>query len=226
MTDQLVDLEAEASLESYVNAVADEAAAAMKPTTGTQRKAALVAALDQGDIDHMMALQEKMTTAIDTILANKIDLDALGLLTPAELFDFMVEFLDQREIKELLEIRYKMLRAAVYAHLNEVHKNNGVADPEHTPGEVPVPKLGKKFVRRGGRAKAALDKVKLKAELGEDRWGQVCKAEIVPAVPEHIEYRLDEDALLGLVRQDPSVLEIFRKCVTPGSYGTPSFHVL
>ena len=204
----------------------DEAAqAAPKPPTGAQRKAALQQVIDQNDLDKMLELQEKLEQIIDTILANKIDLDHLGMLTPAELYDFMVEYLAEREVKELLEIRYQMLRAAVFAHITAVNAVEKIADPEHTPGEAPVEKLRKKFVRQGGRMKAILDRNELAKQLGEQRWKQICKAHVIPAQPERVEYHLDEEAMVALVQQDPAVMEIFRACVTSGGYGVASLHV-
>ena len=223
MTD-FVDLEVEAA--AMLQSLIDEAAqGAPKPPTGAERKAALTEAIRQSHVDKLLALQETMTGVIDRILANKIITEHLGLLTPAELYDLMTELLDENRAKELLEIRYQMIRTAIFAHITEDNRLKGLSDPEHTPGEAPVPELRKRFTREGGKAKAALDYAKLAKKLGKKRWNDVSKAVVVPAVPEHVEYVLDEERIVGLVQRDPKVLELFRECVIPGGYGTPRFYV-
>lgn len=223
MTDIIEALEAGDQLQSLM----DEALSVVptKGLSGIQRKQAHQVAIESVDDGHLLNLMDKMTKAIDQILANKIDLAHLSTLSPEELHSLMVEFLDQRDIKELIEVRYNMIRAAVFGHITAINKAKGTKDPEFAPDNVPVEDLGKKFVRQGGKAKAILDYDKLRELLGPERWEQVCKAEIKPAVPEHVEYKIDNDAMLKLVMQDPSVLEQFRECVIPGPRTPLSFHV-
>ena len=137
----------------------------------------------------------------------------------------MVELLDQKDVKRLLEVRYAMIRAAIFAHITEANRAKGLADPERAPGEAAVPTLGKKFTREGGRLKATLDHDKLRKALGARRWKKVTNEVTVPAVEEHTELVLDEDKILELVRKDPTVLELFRDCVTADRYTPQSFHV-
>ena len=159
------------------------------------------------------------------ILANKNITETLGTLSEAELLALMEELEDEQRVKELLELRYQAIRSAVFAHITETHRANGVSDPDHTPGEAPVPAMGKRFTREGGKAKADLDRELLAKKLGKQRWAEVCKKVVVPAVAEHVEYVLDEERIVALVQRDPEVLEIFRSCVVPGKYGAARFHV-
>lgn len=224
MTDSIIEaIEAGATLQSLL----DEAVSIVptKSLTGVQRKEAHQLAIENADPGHLLDLADKMSKAVEKILANKIDLNHLGTLSPEELRAFMIEYLDQRDIQELLKVRYEMIRAAVFGHITALNKAEGTKDPEFDPREVPVQDLGKKFVRQGGKAKAVLDNEKLREVLGQQRWEQVCKAVTVPAVPEHVEYHLDHDAMLELVVQDPAVLEQFRECITPGPRTPVSFHV-
>ena len=224
MTADFIDLDAEAaaSLQSLIDAAAE---AGPKPPTGAERKAALADAIAQSNIDKLMALQEKMSGIMGRILANKNITETLGTLSEAELFALMEELEDEQRVKELLELRYQMIRTAVFTHITETHRAKGVPDPEHTPGEAPVPALRKRFTREGGKAKAQLDKELLAKKLGNQRWAEVCKKVVVPAVAEHVEYVLDDERMVALVQRDPEVMEIFRSCVVPGKYGTARFHV-
>lgn len=205
-------LEDAASLQSLIDAAAEPEAT----PSGKARSAAISAAITEGDLDELMSIQERLGGMVAQILENKIDVENLGQLDDAQLLSTMKELLDQKDIKRLIEVRYDMIRSAVFAHITETNRAMGVPDPEHSPGEAPVQPLGKKFVREGGRIKAHLNHALLREKLGEKVWEQVCKAEVVPAVPEHIEYHLDEDALLKMVVNNPHLLQVFKKCVTTG----------
>lgn len=184
--------------------------------TSVSRKAAALAAFTDGDEDYLAELPERMTSAAEHILANRIDLDNLSILTHDELRDLMMETLDERDIVEPLQKRREMIKAALFAHITELHRLKGTPNPESAPGEAPVPELGMKFVKqRSGKATLSTDT--LAERLGQKRWEQVRKAVVVPAVPEHTEYRLDHDAMMKLVLDDPEVMEIFRECVNPGT---------
>ena len=221
MTADFIDLDSEAAatLQSLIDAAAE---AGPKPPTGVERKAALAEAIRQSNIDKLMALQEKTTGIVGRIVANKSITESLGRLSEAELLALMEELEVEQRVKELLELRYQMIRTAVFAHITETHRANGVEDPDHTPGEAPVPAMGKRFTREGGKAKAQLDKELLASKLGEKRLAEVSRTVVIP---EHVEHVLDEERMLALVQRDPEVMEIFRSCVVPGKYGAPRFHI-
>jgi hypothetical protein len=221
----ILDLDTGATLQSLIDAAAEDDAPISQ--TGVARSAEIQAAIDTTNIDELLALQDKLSGIIDTIIANKIDLDHLGLLTPAELYSFGAELVDQKDLKRLIDVRYPMLRAAFYAHIDADHRIKKVKDPTHTPGEVAVPKLGKRFVRQGGKAKKVLDFEKLAKVLGKKRWAQVYKTKTVPAqiIAAHTEEYLDETALAKLVQENPKVLKMIEKCVVTAGYGQVSFHV-
>jgi hypothetical protein len=214
------ELEGVASLQALLNQAASEKAT--DRSTGVKRKAAHRRAIEDTDISHLLDLQDKAKLAIYQMTNNKIDLDEPHLLADPELMALMVEYLDQRDIKELLEVRYAMIREAIFAHIDKLNEADEVKDPEHAPREVPVPELNKKWTREGGRIKAGLDKDKLAELLGPERWKQVCKAIIIP---EHVEYQLDEDALVNMVSEHPETMELIRDCVIAGGYTPMSLHV-
>lgn len=215
----LEDIEIASTLQGLIDAAAE---ALPSIPTGTARKAEIAAALDNGDLDELIALQEKLEGIIDRILDNKIDLTDTEPLTATELYNLMVERLDQADVQRLLEIRYQMIRARVFAHITAVHRLNDVPDPEHAPGEAPVPELKKRFTREGGRGKATLDFTRLAEMLGPERSERVFRTEVIP---EHTETRLDEDALLALVAEEPALLMTIKDCVVPGGYRTARFHI-
>ena len=114
-----------------------------------------------------------MVGIVGQIVANTIDPDNLGPRNDGQLESLMVELLDQKDVKRLLEVRYAMIRAAIFAHITEANRPRSIADPERAPGEAAVPALGKKFTREGGRLKATLDPDKLRTALGARRWEKV-----------------------------------------------------
>lgn len=198
-----------------------------KRLTAAQRKDAHRNMLQQFDLDKLLAMQEKMVQAIDRMTANQIDLDTPGVLTPAKAEELMAEFLDQVDIKELLEVRRDMIRAVIFAHLTEEAARAGDPEPEYAPGAVPVPALGKKFVREdGGRGAPRIDETLFREALGSG-WEQAYQVEIVPEqiIPEHVSYTLDPQKVMAMAERDPAVLEALRKSLIPGARRTPRFTV-
>lgn len=196
-----------------------DAAAEMTPPetkTGVARKIEIAEALltPSGGITHLVELQDKMSDLIERMLGNPLDLSSeAGELTPDELYDLMLEHLDRKDIERLLDVRHKMMKARIFAHIEAVNRTKGVEDPEHAPGEAPVPKLGKRFTREGGKAKATLDHSLLAIRLGPEVAKQVFRTVTTTKVV------LDEDALLGMVRENPALLDEIKDCVVPGEYG-------
>lgn len=216
------EMEAQAQLQQWMESVATPLPHEKK-LSAEQRQQALAAAITETDIDRLLDLQDKMKQAIDQITATNFDPDTQ--LTEAQLENLMQGWLDHQEIKDLLTVWYAMIRTRVFAHITEVNAIKGFEDPEIAPGEVPVPSMGRKFVRQGGKAQFDLDEEKLAEKLGPNYWKKVRKAVLVPAVPEHIEYHLDHNAMVELVNEDPTVMEVFRECVVTGKRSTISFHV-
>jgi hypothetical protein len=215
------ELDAAATLQALMDQAVETATA----PSGKARSAQIAAAITDKDVSELLALQEKMVGIVGQIVANTIDPDHLGQRDDGQLESLMVELLDQKDVERLLKVRYAMIRAAIFAHINEANKAKGLVDPELAPGEAEVPTMGKKFTREGGRIKATLDHDKLRKALGVRRWKKICNEVTVPAVAEHTELVPDEDKILELVRKDPKVLELFRDCVSATTRTPQSFHV-
>lgn len=213
-------------MESMVDQIiADEGPG--KKLTAAQRKDSHRNMLDKFDIDKLLAMQEKMSQAIDRMTANQIDPEDPGVLTPEKAEELMIELLDQTDIKELLEVRRELIRSAVFAHITEEAQRSGVADPEFATGIVPVPGLGKKFVREGGgRAAPVLDETLFREALGAD-WEKVYDVQVIPeqVIPERIEYTLDPEKVMKMAENDPRLLEALRKSLIPGDRRTPRFTI-
>lgn len=176
------------------------------PVNAEGRKQALADAISETDIDKLLDLNEKLGQVINQITAN--DLSEYGdVLTPEQAHALMTEHLDQEEIRELLDIRKKMRKAAIFRHIT------ACVNDEFGDGEVPVPELKKKFVRQGGKVKYVVDERVLSDKLGPDRVRRVYKTTFVPA---SVKFDLDHDALAVLAQEDPEVMEIIRECVVPG----------
>lgn len=213
--DQAQSME-EAEAASSLQSLIDQAAEIVEPRqSGTERKAEIAAAFVTSDLHQFVEMQAILERLLDRMLANIIGPEDDGLLTPAELYDHMLEHLDRKETERLLEVRHKMVRTRLFAHITEENRRKGVADPEHTPGEAAVPKLRKRFVREGGKAKATLDHVKFAEKLSDEQVEAVFRTVDIPAQTRTV---LDEDALMKLVGENPGVLDVIRDCIVPGGY--------
>lgn len=204
---------------------APPAPASSRSTVAT-RKAAQRKAIEEFDLDRLIALQDKMKKIIDVLTANELD-SGTAVLSAEKAQALMAEFLDVREIAELLDVRKEMIREAVFAHLDALAEARGEPDPANTNGALEVPELGKKFCREGtGYGTPVVDEQRLQALLG-DRWLDACDEEVVPEVyiPERIEYRLSVEKVLDMARRDPAVLEALRSCLVPGKRKTPRMTV-
>lgn len=224
MTDQMVwkpneSLEADPLTEMLDQVGQDKA----PKLTTAQRQTLQYKAIQQKDIEHLFKLQAKVGEWVSHIAAN-------GALQPADLTedklaDLVDEFGVLKELKDVYDVRYQMIRTLIFAAITERLAANNVADPVHAPGDIPVPPRGKRFVRQGGKAKVTLDKTALRDKLGPERWERVCKAVVVPAVPEHAEESFDQDVLFDLVAEDPAVMELIRECAVVSGHTPSSFHV-
>lgn len=214
-------------LDVLQSEVLAESPPAPRGLTAAQRKDSHRAMLGSFDLDRLLEMQEKMASAIDRMTANVIDPDNPGRLTPDKAEELMAELLDQTDIKDLLEVRRELIRAAVFAHLTEEARAEGKDDPEYQPGYVPVPGLSRKFTREGGaRSAPKIDEDLLREGMG-DRWEEAYRVEVIPAqvIPEHTERTLDLEKLMELANSDPAVLEVLRKALVPGERTTPRFFV-
>lgn len=218
----LEELDEAATLQSILDYAVESAP---REPSAKDRSSEIEKAITDQDAKKLAEIQDRLTTVVSHILNNHIDLDNLQPCTPEQLHHLMAELLDQKDIKRLVEVRYKMLRAQVFHHITETNRAKGIADPEWAPGEAFVPEVGKKFTREGGRIKGQLDQKALMEALGPERWRRVTTLKSIPAVPAHTVEELDEDKVLQLIKDDPSVLEVIGGCVVPGGRTTQSFHV-
>lgn len=210
------DLETAATLQSLIDAYSEALPAAAK--TGTQRSKEIQAAIDSNNVDQFMTLQQRLTGILQQIVSNNIDLDNLGALTDEQIVSFTQELLDNKDIELLGKVRYEMLREAFFAHITAMNEAKGLQNPEHTPGEVQVPALGKRVCREGGKVKATLDLEKLQTALG-DKWEQVTNTIKHPAVKAYTEQVFDEEKMLALVTEDPKLMDVMAACVKGAGYG-------
>lgn len=218
-------LDAAIALESFM-AEAAEGAYSEKVPTRAEMTAALLQAIDNTDIDYLLGLQDVMKSHIDKVTANAIDLDNLGELSPKKAEELMEELVDQKQIEALLNLRYSMIRAAVFAHINADNVAKKKAHPDKAPGEIPVPKLGKRFTREGGKMKGDFDREQLAETLTKAQYDRIFKVTQVPArvIAAHTVVERDDDALRALIAEDPTVMEKLRAAVVPVGFTTSTFH--
>lgn len=199
--------------------------AVQKSATNKERRARYIDALNETDIDLLLSAQDKLADVINKMTRN--DLSEMGArLSEDQLTSLMDEWLDQNDIRQLLEGRYAMIRAAIFDHITALNADQGIADPQFAAGEAPVSALGKKFSRRGGNPKFDVDEAKLAKELGDDA-DEVFRTVVIPehVVPEKVSRMLDQDALMKLAAQRPEVLEKVRRCVVLRGHTPQSFRV-
>lgn len=186
-------------------------------TTVADRKGELRAALASFDVDRLLALQQTMTRLVDVMTRNEL---SGGVMTADETVALMGEYLDERDIEELLTVRKEMIKAAVFDHLDET-------DGPDVNANIAVPALGKKFCREGtGNVTPIVDEHRLQSLLGP-RWIEACDEQIEPAqyIPERIEYRLSIEKVLDMARKDPGIMEMLRGCLVPGKPKAPRLAV-
>lgn len=213
--------------DALVRQTEREVAKAEKSTVA-QRKLLSRLAIEKHDSERLSDLEEKAAALIETINANLIDLKKPRLLTKRKAEALMQELLDQRDLKEFLEVRKEMIREAVFNSLNIELEAEGVEDPENTNGSIPVPKLGKRFVREAcGPKDPNLNEEKLKTLLGEELWDQACEVEEIPeqVIPAHTQTTLSIERLMKLAESNPAILESIRDSLEVGGFKTPRFTV-
>lgn len=218
----------QAAFDAFVAQVGTEQAVA-KRTTVAQRKEQLRQAVEAFDLDRLIELQDKASSIVDLITNNELHLDGENHVLENQLVTaLMKEILVEREIKELIDMRNDVIRAAIFAHLTALAEARGEEFPEHTNGSVEVPTEGKKFTREGtGQKTPILNENKLRALLGEERWEAVCDVTEVPeqVIPAHTEYSVSGEKIIAAAADDPAILELVKQSLEAGGWKTPKFHI-
>lgn len=225
MTTLNEDLDSAIALESLVSQAASDAY--VKDPSKAEQAAEYLAALKELNIDVLLDLQDKMKAIIDRATANAIDPENLGKLDPDKAVALMEELVEQKAVENFLKLRYTLIRAAVFAHIDAINAEQKVAYPTRAPGSLPVPKMGKKFTREGGKVKGTFDQEALAKSLTKEQYDRIYKRRwIEPQLIEgHWEEYRDDESLHALVLEQPSVMEKLRAAVVPTGFTTSSFHV-
>jgi len=207
------------ALSAFLRAEDEKRRPARIKNTVATRKAALKKAVAELDMERLGVLGRRMASYIDKVCTP--DIVEPRMLTELEAFSLMEEYIDQREIAEFLTTRRETMKELVFGAIDAENTAKGF-DPEITNGEIPVPGLGKVFRKEGaGRSEPDFDEKKLRKLLG-DRADRVYREEIIPEQRTEV---LDEEALLRLAQEDPSVMEVIRESLIPGKPKNPRFVV-
>lgn len=193
-----------------------------KSTTIEARKNEWKSVVDSFDIDRLLAIQDEMDSFVDKMkVLDKRDSTEIDLTTE-EAKSLMVEYLSSKNISEFLEARQSMVKEVVFQVIEERLREEGVEDPKNTNGEIVVPELGKAFKKEGAGLKdPSLDVAKLKEILG-DRMKEITTVKIIP---ERRVEEIDEDLLVELAANDPSVMEAIKQAAVPGKPKSARFTV-
>lgn len=213
-------------VEAYRMLVAkrEEEAIAAERTTVAQRKQRHITAIKQGDQDALDSLNEKFVSALETIRENQISTAPGKQLTHEEAVGLMQEWLDQRDMAELLAARLLMIKEAVDNHITAVNDQDGLDNPEHHNGSLTVPELGHRFTKeRTGRKDSKVNENKLRELLTDEEWESVCDVEVIPRqiIPRHKEYTFSPEKMMKLAQDYPNMLEKLLECLEVGGWKTP-----
>lgn len=199
------DLDGTTSLESLM-----ESAKPKTPATGVARRAEHRKALENFDIDHLLGMQDELADLVNHMSACTFITEDHETLSENRLELVMTALDSVKNAQDFMKSWYELARLALFTHITNTLAANGVEDPEWATGEAPVPALGRKFTREGGKAKLTLDHTKLAEGLGEQHWNNVHTTKLIPARTETV---VDEDKLVELVANNPELLEVFKTAV-------------
>lgn len=226
---EVSDLLAEAG-GSYVDAYRllvakrEEEAIAVERTTVAQRKQRHINAIRQADDTVLDEVDTKFVSALEQIRSNQIDTEPGRMLSVDEAVGLMQEWLDQRDMAELLAARLLMIKEAVSNHITAENEAEGVENPEHQNGSLSVADLGYRFSKeRTGRKDSEVNQKKLKELLTEEEWEEVCDVEVIPRqiIPRHKEYTFSPEKVMKLAQKDPQTLSKLLQCLEIGGWRTP-----
>ena len=202
--------------------LANAQANAGRRETSADRKATIRKAIKTLDLEALVELKDKASRIVNNVTENKISVPLDEELVTA----LMIEFLEAREIAELIATRRDEIKAAVFAHLDDAFADE--PNPSQQNGSVPAPGTGYSFVREGcGQKPPTVREDKLRKALGEERWAAVCDVVEVPEVviPAHVECTLNTDKVIAAAQHDPEILELVRQSFVAGEWKTPRFTV-
>ena len=202
----------------------EEEAISVERTTVAQRKQRHINAIQQSDENTLAELDVKFCDALEQIRSNQIDTAPGRTLSQEEAIGLMREWLDQRDMAELLAARLLMIKEAVSNHITAVNEEAGLDNPDHQNGSLHVPDLGYRFAKeRAGRKDSDLDTDKLQELLSEKEWEEVCDVKVIPRqiIPRHKEYTFSPEKMMKLAQKNPQTLSKLLQCLEVGGWRTP-----
>jgi hypothetical protein len=181
---------------------------------------------EESDGDQLPVLHN----ALDRIKSyiGRIKVSPSRILTSFEAHSLMIEQLAITTVSEALKARRLQIREIVFKSITASLTKSGARDPENTNADLPVPALGKRFVREGcGYNDSEVDYAYLKANLDEDEWKRFIWVENVPeqVIPAHEVERHDRDALAEFLEQNPKRLPVIKAATTRGAPKSPRYTV-
>lgn len=183
--------------------------------------------IEEFDIDSLTEIQDEMERFVD-LMRTEIERLPDGTLDISSLDDkqLMVEYVSYEKINAFLTARRELVRELVFEKINQNIIDSGVETengPENENGFITVDELGKKFCREGaGVGNPTIDEDKLAELLPEEVRDKVFKKKVIP---EHVEFELDEDALMGYVSSEPESIGLIKQALKPGKLRSPRFVV-
>jgi hypothetical protein len=141
-------------------------------------------------------------------------------LSIVEAKNLMEEALSIAEARSVLDARWETIKEHAFGHMTESFAAEGDEYPEHTPGSIDVPELGKRFAREGcGRQEPELIEKALRALVGPKVWEAITDRETVVVETVSI------PKLMAMATGDPSLLEHLRRSLKVGEWKKPRLNV-
>lgn len=198
----------------------------VKKTSVAQRAEEWQNALATLNEDRLLEMQETMSNFVDLVSKHEVDLSFDQFpksFTDTQKIQLMQGALATKDIREFLDVYYNWIRSAVFSVITEQAEQDGRDNPEYVKGEIVVSSLKKRFCKEGGgRKDPILDEEKLKSLLSEEDYKSCIEIETIPA---RTVETFSIEKLMGLVKDDPSVLEKIRESLIPGGFKSNSFTI-
>ena len=183
--------------------------------------------IEQFDVETLIEIQGEMEKFVD-LMRTEIDRLPDGTLDVSSLDEnqLMEEYISYEKINAFIGARRDLVKELVFEKINQNIIDSGVETengPENENGFIAVDELGKKFCREGaGVGNPTIDEDKLAEFLPEEVRDKVFKKKVIP---EHVEFELDEDALMDYVSSEPESIGLIKQALNPGKLRSPRFVV-
>jgi hypothetical protein len=179
-------------------------------STRGHRKARLLDALQEFDVDTLQAKREELDNFI-SLITRSLGEDLI--LNEEYAYTLVEQALAVRNLVDLAQTCQEQIKRVAFEHFTAKLAEEGHPDPANVNATLEVEELGFALRREGaGYGNASIDEELLKEALGSD-WHKVVVTEYIPAQEVTM---FSEDLLWNLVKDRPELLEKVKASLVPG----------